>query len=109
MTIDWREFIKSAGIAGMVAGSCSSASADTYGDPQQGSRGDEFAKQLWQLEEPRNAGPRKVIVILGESVRNDMLNCNRRTGLKTPNLDRLAQQGIRFARGYNCQPVCAPV
>jgi uncharacterized sulfatase len=52
--------------------------------------------------------PRQVIVILGESVRADMLNCYRKTGLRTPNLDRLASQGIRFERAYDCQPVCAP-
>lgn len=52
--------------------------------------------------------PRQVVVILGESVRRDMLNCYRNTGLKTPNLDRIAAQGIRFDRAYNTQPVCAP-
>ncbi len=52
--------------------------------------------------------PRQVVVILGESVRRDMLNCYRQTGLKTPNLDRLAAAGMRFERAYNCQPVCSP-
>lgn len=52
--------------------------------------------------------PRQAVVILGESVRRDMLNCYRQTGLKTPNLDRLAAGGMRFERAYNCQPVCSP-
>ena len=52
--------------------------------------------------------PRQAIIILGESVRADMLNCYRHTGLRTPNLDRLASQGIKFEKAYNCQPVCAP-
>ncbi len=51
---------------------------------------------------------RQAIIILGESVRYDMLNCNAETGLHTPNLDRLAAQGARYNRAYNCQPVCAP-
>lgn len=51
---------------------------------------------------------RQVVFILGESVRRDMLNCYRNTGLKTPNLDRLAAGGMRFEQAYNCQPVCAP-
>lgn len=55
-----------------------------------------------------NRAPRQVIVILGESVRFDMLACNRRTGLKTPQLDRLASEGVRFEQAYCCQPVCAP-
>ena len=54
------------------------------------------------------AEPRQAIIILGESVRYDMLNCNRRTGLKTPNFDRIAAEGVCFERAYNCQPVCAP-
>ena len=52
--------------------------------------------------------PRQVVFILGESVRADMLNCYRHTGLRTPNLDRLAAEGMRFEQVYNCQPVCAP-
>lgn len=52
--------------------------------------------------------PRQIVIILGESVRADMLNCYRQTGLRTPNLDRLASEGIRFDKAYNCQPVCAP-
>ena len=52
--------------------------------------------------------PRQIVVICGESVRYDMLHCNRATGLKTPNLDRLAAQGTSFQRAYNCQPVCSP-
>ena len=58
--------------------------------------------------EPAPEAPRQVIFILGESVRADMLNCYRQTGLRTPSLDRLAAQGMRFERAYNCQPVCAP-
>jgi uncharacterized sulfatase len=54
------------------------------------------------------AAPRQVVVILGESIRADMLNCYRQTGLKTPNLDRLAAHGARFDRAYDCQPVCSP-
>lgn len=49
---------------------------------------------------------KQVIFILGESVRVDMLNCYRQTGLRTPNLDSLAAEGMRFERAYNCQPVC---
>jgi uncharacterized sulfatase len=52
--------------------------------------------------------PRQVVVILGESVRQDMLNCYRNTGLKTPHLDRIAAEGVRFDRAYDCQPVCSP-
>lgn len=56
----------------------------------------------------KNGAPRQVIFVLGESIRADMLNCYRKTGLRTPNLDRLAAEGMRYERAYNCQPVCAP-
>jgi uncharacterized sulfatase len=106
--MDRRAFIKSAGIAGMVSGLCGANSAGASGNTaRSGGIGDQPGP-LWQLDRPQCEERRQVIVILGESVRNDMLNCNRQTGLKTPNLDRLAQQGIRFTQAYNCQPVCAP-
>lgn len=35
----------------------------------------------------KDDAPRQVIFILGESVRADMLNCYRNTGLRTPHLD----------------------
>jgi uncharacterized sulfatase len=67
-------------------------------------------RQIGRGRQPRNksANARQVVVILGESVRYDMLNCYRRTGLQTPNLDRLAATGCRFDKAWNCQPVCAP-
>jgi uncharacterized sulfatase len=43
-----------------------------------------------------------------DSQRWDMVNCYRSTGLKTPNLDRLASAGVRFERAYTCSPVCGP-
>jgi uncharacterized sulfatase len=37
-----------------------------------------------------------------------MVGCYGRPELETPNLDSLAQSGIRFDRAYSCQPVCGP-
>ena len=50
----------------------------------------------------------KVIFIMTDSQRYDMVNANVSTGLKTPCLDRLASQGMRFTRAYTTQPVCQP-
>lgn len=52
--------------------------------------------------------PRQVVLVITDSVRADMLNCYRSTGLKTPQLDRLAAGGIRFDRAYTVQPLCTP-
>jgi len=37
-----------------------------------------------------------------------MVGCYRETGLRTPNIDRLAAGGVRFERAYTTQPVCQP-
>ena len=49
---------------------------------------------------------RKVILIMTDSQRWDMVSCYRDTGLKTPCLDELAAGGIRYNRAYTTQPVC---
>ena len=52
--------------------------------------------------------PRKAILIMTDSQLWDMVNCYKNTGLSTPNLDRLASEGVRFERAYTTQPVCQP-
>jgi uncharacterized sulfatase len=86
-----RDFLKAMGAVGVAATMRNDARAEVPERP---------------IKEPGE--PLQVVLIVGESVRRDMLNCYRNTGLKTPNLDRLAAGGIRFERAYNCQPVCAP-
>lgn len=51
---------------------------------------------------------RRAVLIMTDTTRADMLHCYRDSGLRTPNLDRLAAGGIRFDRAYTCQPVCSP-
>lgn len=49
---------------------------------------------------------RKIILIMTDSQRHDFVNCYRKTGLQTPNLDRIAESGVRFTQAYTTQPVC---
>jgi len=49
-----------------------------------------------------------VLLILTDQQRGDMLSCAGNRCLKTPNLDRLAAEGMRFARAYVSNPVCIP-
>ena len=51
---------------------------------------------------------RKVVLVMVDTQRTDMLGCYGNAGMKTPSLDRLAAEGIRFDRAYTCQPVCGP-
>jgi uncharacterized sulfatase len=54
------------------------------------------------------AQSRKVVFIMTDTQRKDMLGCYGYPDMHTPNLDRLASQGMRFERAYTCQPVCGP-
>ncbi len=51
---------------------------------------------------------KKVVLIMTDSQRWDMINAYRNTGLQTPSLDRLAEEGVRFERAYTTQPLCQP-
>lgn len=51
---------------------------------------------------------RKVIFIMTDSTRYDMLGCYGNPDMKTPNLNKLAGEGMLFERAYSCQPVCGP-
>lgn len=42
-----------------------------------------------------------------DTTRKDMLGCYN-PKMKTPNLDQLAREGIRYENAYTCQPVCGP-
>jgi uncharacterized sulfatase len=55
-----------------------------------------------------NATPRHVVLIMTDTQRFDMLGCYGYPDMKTPALDRLAAQGVRFDKAYTCQPVCGP-
>ena len=49
---------------------------------------------------------RQIIFLMTDTTRKDMLGCYGNPEMKTPNLDKLASQGIRYENAYTCQPVC---
>ena len=51
---------------------------------------------------------RQVIFLMTDTTRKDMVGCYGNEKMKTPNLDRLAAEGIRYENAYTCQPVCGP-
>lgn len=52
---------------------------------------------------------RQAILIITDTTRRDMLSCyGLEEGMSTPNLDRLAAEGLRYNAAYTCQPVCGP-
>lgn len=51
---------------------------------------------------------RQVVFIMTDTTRWDMVGCYGYPDMKTPNIDRLASEGIRFDKVYSTQPVCEP-
>ena len=51
---------------------------------------------------------RQIIFIMTDTTRFDMLGCYGNKDMKTPCIDKLCSEGIRFDRAYTCQPVCGP-
>ena len=49
-----------------------------------------------------------LLFIMDDQHRFDYLSCAGADFVRTPNLDRLAAQGMRFEHCYTLAPVCAP-
>ena len=49
-----------------------------------------------------------IIVFFSDQQRWDTCGCYGQPLPITPNLDRMAREGVRFERAFTCQPVCGP-
>lgn len=49
-----------------------------------------------------------VLFIITDQQRADMLHCYGNSVIKTPNLDRLASEGVRFSNAFCNSPMCMP-
>jgi arylsulfatase A-like enzyme len=49
-----------------------------------------------------------VLLILTDQHRLDAVGCYAETPCRTPNVDRLAEEGVRFETAYTTSPVCTP-
>jgi choline-sulfatase len=49
-----------------------------------------------------------LLLIMCDQLRADVLGCYGNSVIRTPNIDRLAERGICFDRGYSLTPVCIP-
>ena len=49
-----------------------------------------------------------VLLITADQMRWDCLGCTGNPVIRTPNLDRLASQGVLFRNGFSPDPICVP-
>jgi len=49
-----------------------------------------------------------IVLIMTDTQGVNVVGCYGRPEMKTPNIDALASQGIKFERAYTCCPVCSP-
>src|SRR5215813_12672869 len=69
-----------------------------------------FAAVLALFPQPLLAQTKKpnVIVIIADDMRWDCMSCAGHKHLKTPNLDRLANEGVRFKNAFCTTSLCSP-
>lgn len=52
--------------------------------------------------------PPNIVYIMADDLGYGEVGCYGQTKIPTPNIDRLAKEGIRMTRSYSASPVCAP-
>ncbi len=52
--------------------------------------------------------PPNILLVVADQHRADFLGCAGHSNARTPNLDRLAREGMRFTQAWSNSPVCAP-
>jgi arylsulfatase A-like enzyme len=63
---------------------------------------------LFGCTPPGTAEPPNIIYILADDLGYGELGSYGQTKIRTPNIDRMALEGIRFTQHYSGSPVCAP-
>jgi arylsulfatase A-like enzyme len=66
------------------------------------------ATRFLRAGEPAAASRPNILFIMVDEMRWNALGCAGHRIVRTPNLDRLARQGTRFATAYTCAPICVP-
>ena len=49
-----------------------------------------------------------LLFVYADEMREMAMSCSGNANLKTPNMDRLAGEGVHFRRMYTTSPVCSP-
>jgi arylsulfatase A-like enzyme len=54
------------------------------------------------------AGPRNIVLIYADDLGYGDVSCNGATAVQTPNVDRVAREGLRFTDGHSSSATCTP-
>ena len=57
--------------------------------------------------QPSDAARPNILFLLTDNQRDDQMGCARNPIIQTPNMDRLAEGGTRFANAFVTTPICA--
>lgn len=49
-----------------------------------------------------------IIFVFADQLRYDSLGCSGNSVVKTPNIDKLAEQGIVYDKAFSSCPICSP-
>lgn len=52
--------------------------------------------------------PPNILIIYPDQMRYDAMQCAGNPVIKTPNIDRLSQEGVHFCEAYTSYPICCP-
>src|SRR4051794_25091757 len=66
------------------------------------------AALLWPAAVPAAEGKPNIVFILADDLGYTDVACFGSKYYETPNIDRLAAEGVRFTNGYTCGPNCQP-
>jgi arylsulfatase len=69
------------------------------------------AKEVRQFVAPPRAGTKErpnILMLMADQLRVDCVGAYGNKAIKTPHLDRIANEGIRFQNAYTCTPSCTP-
>jgi len=64
---------------------------------------------ICRAEEPQKEQRPNVVVVLVDDLRWDELGCTGHPFVKTPGMDRIANEGVRFRNAFCTTPLCSPV
>jgi len=66
-----------------------------------------FTSQVYS-QSPSNSNPPNIVMIFIDDMGWGDLGCYGNPDIKTPNIDALAERGIRFEQFYVASPICSP-